>query len=45
MADALERFGEGFRSYMSLPLDELRELRPEDREHLIAGFHKAGLVP
>jgi adenylate cyclase len=44
MAEGLERFAEGFRRYMSLPLDELRELRPEDREHLIAGFRKAGLV-
>jgi adenylate cyclase len=44
MAEALERFGEGFRRYMSLPLSELRELRPEDREHLIDGFRKAGLV-
>jgi adenylate cyclase len=44
MDDALERFGAGFRRYMSLPLDELRELRPADREHLICGFRKAGLV-
>jgi hypothetical protein len=44
IADALERFGEGFRYYMSLPLNELRELRPEDREHLIDGFRKARLA-
>jgi adenylate cyclase len=44
MTEGMERFGKGFRLYMSLPLDELLELRPEDREHLIAGFHKAGLV-
>ena len=44
MAEAMERFGEGFRRYMSLPLNELLELRPEDREHLIDGFRKAGLV-
>ena len=44
MAEALERFGEGFRRYMSLPLNELRELCPEDREHMIDGFRKAGLV-
>jgi len=43
VADALERFGEGFRSSMSLPLAELRELRPEDRERLINGFRKAGV--
>jgi adenylate cyclase len=44
LGDALERFGEGFRSNMALPLAELRELRPEDREHMIDGFRNAGLV-
>ena len=44
MDEALARFGERFRYLMSLPLDEIRELRPEDREHLIEGFRKAGLV-
>jgi adenylate cyclase len=44
MAEGLERFGEGFRHHMSLPLAELRELRPEDRNHLIDGFRKAGLA-
>jgi pentatricopeptide repeat protein len=44
MAEGLERFGEGFRVYMALPLNELLELRPEDRDHLIAGFRKAGLA-
>lgn len=44
MAEAQERFGDGFRRYMSLPLNELLELRPEDRDYLIAGFRKAGLV-
>ena len=29
---------------MASPLGELRELRPEDREHMIDGFRKAGLV-
>ena len=43
MEDGRERFGEAFRSLMSLPLNELRELRPEDRDHLIEGFRKAGL--
>jgi pentatricopeptide repeat protein len=42
--EALARFGEPFRSLMSLPLNELRELRSEDREHLIDGFRKAGLT-
>ena len=44
MEEALARFGDGFRRYMALPLNELRELRSEDREHLSAGFRKAGLV-
>jgi hypothetical protein len=44
MAEGLERFGAGFRLYMALPLNELLELRPEDRDHLIAGFRGAGLV-
>ncbi len=44
MTEALERFGEGFRLYMSLPLSELLELRPQDRDHLIAGFRKAALA-
>jgi adenylate cyclase len=44
MNEGLERFGKGFRRYMSLPLNELLELRPEDREHMIVGFRKAGLV-
>ena len=45
MTEALERFGEAFLSLMSLPLHELRELRPADREHLIDGFRKAGFAP
>jgi adenylate cyclase len=44
MTDGLARFGEAFRILMSLPLSELRELRSEDREHLIDGFRKAGLA-
>jgi len=43
LAEALERFGEGFRQFMTLPLAELKELRPEDREHLLEGFRKAGI--
>jgi adenylate cyclase len=45
LADGTARFGATFRSLMSLPLDQLRELRPEDREHLIEGFRKAGIDP
>jgi pentatricopeptide repeat protein len=44
MAEARERFGEGFQHLMTLPLNLIRELRPEDREHLIEGYRKAGLV-
>jgi tetratricopeptide (TPR) repeat protein len=44
MADGLARFGEPFRKLMTLPLVELRELRAEDRDHLIDGFRKAGLA-
>ena len=43
MSEALERFGGGFHYYMSLPLAELRALRPQDRERLIEGFRKAGI--
>src|SRR5262249_51724532 len=44
-ADAIERFGVSFRTHMSIALHDLRELRPEDREHLICGFRKAGFAP
>ena len=44
MREGLERFGNTFQVLMSLPLEKLRELRPADREHLIDGFHKAGVV-
>ena len=37
------RFGEAFRALMEQPSD-LRELRPEDRDHLIDGFQKANLA-
>jgi adenylate cyclase len=43
MTDGLARFGEAFRIFLSLPLKELRELRSEDREHLIEGYRKGGL--
>jgi len=43
MMDGLARFGEAFRIFLSLPLNELRELRPQDREHLIEGYRKGGL--
>jgi pentatricopeptide repeat protein len=44
LTEGLKRFGEPFRVLMSLPLNELRELRSEDRDHLIDGFRKAGLA-
>lgn len=44
MREGLERFGNTFQVLMSLPLEKLRELRPADREHLIDGFRKAGVV-
>jgi hypothetical protein len=44
MQDGLTRFGDAFRVLMSLPLSDLQELRPEDREHLIDGFRKAQLA-
>jgi hypothetical protein len=44
LSDALTRFGDAFRFLMSLPLEDLRELRPVDREHMLDGFRKAGIV-
>ena len=43
MADGLARFGDAFRALMELPGD-LRELRSEDRDHLIDGFRKANVA-
>jgi adenylate cyclase len=44
MDEALERFGKRFQFFLSLPLGKIRELRSEDREHLIDGFRKAGIL-
>jgi pentatricopeptide repeat protein len=44
MAEARERFGEGFSNILSLPLRETRELRPEGRDHVVEGYRKAGLL-
>jgi pentatricopeptide repeat protein len=41
MADALERFGEGFRSRF---LEMTTETRAEDAEHLTEGYRKAGVI-
>jgi pentatricopeptide repeat protein len=43
MNDALARFGKAFRIQM-LPLNEVREIRADDWEHLIDGFRKARLA-
>ena len=43
VADGQARFGDAFRTLMELPSD-LRELRPDDRDHLIDGFRKANLA-
>jgi tetratricopeptide (TPR) repeat protein len=43
MTDGLAQFGDAFRSLMALPLHDLLEMRPQDREHLIEGFRKASL--
>ena len=43
MNDALARFGEAFHIQM-LPLNEVHEIRADDREHLIDGFRKARLA-
>jgi adenylate cyclase len=44
LTEGLTRFGDAFRVLMALPLSDLRELRSDDREHLIDGFRKAGLA-
>ena len=43
LVDALERFGDGFQSWLSLTLNDFREFHPELRAHLIDG-RKAGLI-
>jgi hypothetical protein len=44
MADALGRFGDEFRSRMSSAATEILSWRPEDREHLMEGWRKAGVL-
>jgi len=44
MAEALERFGDSIRYFMSPPPHINRERRPEDTQHLIDGLRKAGIV-
>jgi len=52
MTEAIQRFGDDFRSSM-LPLDQslarqgittMIEDRPQDREHLVEGYRKAGVL-
>jgi adenylate cyclase len=44
LAEALERFGDGIRSFISPPPNVMRQRRPEDTEHLIDGLRKAGII-
>jgi adenylate cyclase len=44
LAEALERFGDRIRFYMSPPPNVVRERRPEDTEHLLDGLRKAGIA-
>jgi adenylate cyclase len=44
MTEALERFGNNIRFYMSPPPNAMRQRRPEDTEHLIDGLRKAGII-
>jgi adenylate cyclase len=44
MQEAVARFGEDFGQPLRLAASSAQELRPEDREHLVAGLRKAGLT-
>jgi hypothetical protein len=44
MAEAVERFGEGIRFYISPAPNTMPQRRPEDTEHLIDGLCKAGII-
>jgi TolB-like protein/Flp pilus assembly protein TadD len=44
MAEALQRFGEWFRFRMLQPAGQMHDFSPEDRNHLIDGFRKAGVL-
>jgi adenylate cyclase len=44
MTEALQRFGDSIRLFMSPPSNVFRERRPESTEHLIDGLRKAGIV-
>jgi adenylate cyclase len=44
MAEALDRFGADFRSYMGPLGPSPTEDRAEDREHLLEGYRKAGVL-
>jgi tetratricopeptide (TPR) repeat protein len=44
LAEALERFGDSIRFFMSPPPNVVRERRPEDGEHVIDGLRKAGIM-
>src|ERR1700680_1048676 len=44
MADALQRFGKDFRFLMGPLGPNPMETRAEDREHLLEGYRKAGVL-
>jgi adenylate cyclase len=44
LAEALERFGDRIRFFMSPPPNVIRERRPEDTEYLLDGLRKAGVM-
>jgi hypothetical protein len=43
MQEAVTRFGKGFGQPDMLAASSAKELRPDDREHIVAGLRKAGL--
>ena len=44
MTEALARFGDRIRFFISPPSNVVRERRPEDTEHLLDGLRKAGII-
>jgi hypothetical protein len=44
MQEAVARFGDDFGQPQRLAASSAKELGPKDREHLVAGLRKAGLI-
>jgi hypothetical protein len=44
MQEAIARFGNDFGKPQRLAASSAQELRPKDREHLVEGLRKAGLI-